>query len=164
MHPRGPHSQNDRDHHQGDGQGGHVAVLGEHDRDDDQGDQVVDHGDGEDEGAQAVREAASHDGQHPQRKRGVGRHRRAPARPARAGGVDEQVDRHRHHHPAQTGQHRQGQPAAVAQLAEVELAPGLQPDDEEEQVMSPSLTHWRRSWLMPPPPMRIDSVVCQTRL
>jgi hypothetical protein len=48
-------------------------------------------------------------------------------------GVDREVDRHRAGHAAERGQHGDRQPSALAQLAEVELALGLQPDDEEEE-------------------------------
>ena len=48
-------------------------------------------------------------------------------------GVEGQVDPDRHGHPAERGDHRQREPAALAQLAEVELASSLQPDDEEEE-------------------------------
>jgi hypothetical protein len=53
--------------------------------------------------------------------------RRCPAR------VEGQEDDDRHDHPAEAGQHRHRQAAALAQLAQVELPPGLQPDHEEEE-------------------------------
>ena len=37
------------------------------------------------------------------------------------------------------------------------------PTTKKNSAISPSLTQWRRSWVMPPPPIRIDSVVCHTR-
>ena len=44
-----------------------------------------------------------------------------------------QEDRDRDDHPADAGRNRQQQPPAVAQIAEIELAPRLKADDEEEQ-------------------------------
>ena len=68
------------------------------------------------------------------------RHRRPPAVRARAAGVERQVDRDRHDDAADRRQHRDREPAAFAQLAEIELALGLEADDEEEQRHQPSLT------------------------
>src|SRR6266480_1493658 len=47
--------------------------------------------------------------------------------------VDGQIDRDRDGHAAEAGENRQRQPAALAQLSDVELAPHLEPDDEEEK-------------------------------
>ena len=71
--------------------------------------------------------------QHAQREGGVGRHRDAPSVGRGMTGVDGQVDRDRDGHAAEGGENRQRQPAPLAQLADVELAPHLEPDDEEEE-------------------------------
>ena len=54
-----------------------------------------------------------------------------------AAGVEREVDRDRHAIPPSAGEHRDRQPPALAQLAEVELALGLEPDDEEEERHQP---------------------------
>ncbi len=51
---------------------------------------------------------------------------------------------------------------ALAQLPEVELALGLQADDEEENVIRPSLTQPRSCIEMPLSPIRIAGSVAQT--
>ena len=51
----------------------------------------------------------------------------------RTAGVEGEVDRDGDGHAADPGQERQREPPPLAQLAEVELAPRLQPDDEEEE-------------------------------
>ena len=56
---------------------------------------------------------------------------------ARAAGVEREVDRDRHHHPPDRGDHGDRQPLALAQLAHVHLALGLEPDDEEEERHQP---------------------------
>ena len=43
----------------------------------------------------------------------------------------------RDEHAGQPDQHRQREPAAHPQLAHIELAPRLQPDDQEEQCHQP---------------------------
>ncbi len=90
-------------------------------RDHDERRQVVGDRDGEDERAQALREAASDQCQHPQRESGVGRHRRAPSVRGAASGVEREVDRDRDDHPAERGCSGQRQPPAVAQVAEIEF-------------------------------------------
>ena len=114
-----------------------VHAAGEGNGDDDQRHQVVDDGHGEDEGAQAGGVARPDEREHPQRERGVGGHRRAPGAVRSPARVDRQEDGDRDDHPAQPGHDRQHQPAAVAQVAEVELAARLQADDEEEQRHEP---------------------------
>lgn len=75
----------------------------------------------------------------PARRGRVGRHRHAPTVRARSAVVDDQVDRHRDRHAHQTRGEWQHESAPLAQVAEVELAPGLQPDDEEEQRHQPAV-------------------------
>jgi len=151
-HPRG-HAQHqvdgavvhaaearDQDQHEdsqtdGQGDGGNRAREG--DRDHHQRHQVVDHRDREDERSQAVREPAADDRQHAERECGVGRHRGAPPARDRMGRIEGEVDRDRDHHPPEPGQERQQQTTAIAQLAEVELAAGFEPDHEEEERHQP---------------------------
>ena len=109
----------------------HFVAVG--DADHQQGDHVVDDDDRQHEATQAVGEARPDQRQHPQRERGVGRHRHPPAAGRVAAAVEGQVDRDRQRHAAERRQHRQGEAAALAQLADVELAPHLEPDDEEEE-------------------------------
>ena len=59
-----------------------------------------------------------------------------PCAPGVAGG-ERQVDQRRRDHPADRGDDRRGEPAALAQLPHVELAPDLEPDDEEEERHQP---------------------------
>ena len=107
-----------------------AAVGGD---DDEQRDDVVDDDDRQQEAAQPVGEARADEGQHAERERGVGRHRHPPPLGRALAGVEGEVDRDRDDHPADGRQHRQGEPAALAELADVELAPHLEPDDEEEE-------------------------------
>ena len=54
-------------------------------------------------------------------------------------GVDREVDRDRHDHPADAGQERQRDAPPLAQLAEVELTARLEPDHEEEERHQPGV-------------------------
>ena len=117
----------------------HADMTAVHQRDDDQPGQVVDHGEGEQVGADPVRQPAADQGQRAEREGGVGRHGHAPAVLGGQAGVDDQVDAGRHGHPGQPDQHRQGEPAAYPQLAHVELASRLQPDNEEVQGHQPGV-------------------------
>ena len=113
---------------------GQRDLLGVGDRDHEQRDQVVDDDEREQEHAQAVRAARADEREHPERERRVGRHRDAPAVRRVAAGVEREVDAAiGDRHPAERGEHRQRDAAALAQLAHVELAPRLQADDEEEE-------------------------------
>ena len=103
------------------------------DRDHEQRDDVVDHRDRQEIRTQAVREARAHEGEQPERECGVRRHRRSPAVDRVVARVDRQIDPHGHDHPGEPGQKRQCHAPPFAQLAEVELAPRLQPHHEEEE-------------------------------
>ena len=59
--------------------GSSADVAAVDDRDDQQRDDVVDDDDRQHEGAQAIGEARPDQREHPERERGVGRHRHAPA-------------------------------------------------------------------------------------
>ena len=59
----------------------------------------------------------------------------ADERPALNG----EVDGDRHRHAADPGEQRQREPPPLAQLAEVELAARLEPDDEEEERHQPAV-------------------------
>ena len=84
--------------------------------------------------AQPVEVARPDEREHAEREGGVGRHRDAPAVRGRSAGVDGEVDRDRHRpsrrSPASSGSVER---PPLAQLAQVELAPRLEPDDEEEE-------------------------------
>ena len=113
-----------------------LDALGVHGRDHQQRDQVVEHRDREQRDPQA-RAARRHQRQQPERERGVGRHRGAPAAGAFAAGVEGDVDEHGEPHAAERRAERGRDAPAVAQLADVELALGLEPDDEEEERHQP---------------------------
>ena len=102
-------------------------------RDHDQRDDVVDDGDRQQERAQPVGEARPDEREQAERERGVGRHRHPPPVRRRTAGIEREVDRDRAAMPAERREHRQREPAPLAQLAEVELAPRLEADDEEEE-------------------------------
>ncbi len=133
-HPR-------REYHREDAEpGGERApddVLAVEDGDDDECDEVVDDGECQEERPQPLGEAWPDDGEYTQREGGVGGHRDPPATRGRFPRVDRQVDQDGYGHPRQTGHDGQGEAAAFSQLAYVELAPGLQPDDEEEKRHQP---------------------------
>src|SRR6478736_5611203 len=103
------------------------------DRDHEERHDVVDDCDCEQEGAQAVREPGADERDQAERECCVSRHRRSPAMRRAMAGIQRQVDRHRHHHPADPCEERKEDSPPLAQLAEVELAPGLEPDHEEEE-------------------------------
>ena len=103
------------------------------DADHEQGDEVVHDHHCEHEHAQPVRAGAPDEREDAQRERRVGRHRRAPAGRPRPAGVEREVDQDRHRQPAEPGQQRQHRAASLAQVADVELAPCLEADHEEEE-------------------------------
>ena len=117
----------------------HLDVLAVDDRDDHQPGQVVDHREGEQVRADPVGQPAADQRQRAERERGVGGHRHAPGVHGGLPGVRDQEDDDRHGHAAQPDQQRQREPAPHPQLAHVELAPRLQPDDQEEQRHQPGV-------------------------
>ena len=121
--------------HRADGHGERRQVdgLAVDDGDDQQRDQVVDHGDGQDEGPERCREPRAENREDAEGEGGVRGHRRTPAVHGIAAAVDRQIDENRHDHAADAGEEGQHHPAPVAQFAHVELAPRLQPHDEEEE-------------------------------
>ena len=92
---------------------------------------VVRDREGQDEDAEAKRAAAAEERDHAERERGVGRDHDPPAlaRVAR----EREVGERGHDHPADRRRDRNADTAAVAELAHVELAADLEPDDEEEE-------------------------------
>jgi hypothetical protein len=102
-------------------------------RDDDERDEVVDDDDREHERAQALREAWADQGEQPERERRIGRHDRSPAVRGRAPRVEGKKESDRGRHPAHGREHRQGEATTFAEFAQVEFAPGLEPDDEEKE-------------------------------
>ena len=110
-----------------------MDVVGVDHGDDQQRHDVVDHEHGQQERADPVGDVVPDQDEEAQRQGRVGRHRDAPAVGAGAAGVDREVERDRHHHAEEAGSDGQEEPAAVPQVAEVDLAPRLQADDEEEE-------------------------------
>ena len=110
-----------------------VDVAAVHDRDDHDRGEVVHHGEGQQVAAQPFGLPRADQGQHAERERGVGGHRRTPAGRRRAARVHREEDRHRHHQAAEPRGQRHRHPAPLAQLAHVELAARLQPDHQEEE-------------------------------
>ena len=54
-------------------------------------------------------------------------------------GVEEEIDRDGHRHAADPGEQGQSEPSSLAQLAEIELPPCLEPEDEEEERHPPAV-------------------------
>ena len=95
--------------------------------------QVIDDRDRQQERAHPIRKPRPGEGQHPQGERGVRGHRGAPAVGRGTAGVQGQVNRDRHQQAAQPGHDRERKPLPFPQLTHVELAAGLQAEDEEEK-------------------------------
>ena len=114
-----------------------VDRLGVDEDDDPERGEVVDDDQGEEEDPQPGGAARRRQGEGAERQRRVGRHRHPPAVGAVAAAVDQQVDRDRRGDAAERRRRRDPDPGPLAQLAEVELALGLEPDDEEEQRHQP---------------------------
>src|SRR5918996_2421567 len=91
----------------------------------------------EHEGPQPGREAAADEREQPEGKRGVGRHDDPPPRARVAPGGEREVDHYGKEHPADRREHGHARTAAVAELAHVELATHLEPEDEEEERHQP---------------------------
>src|SRR4051794_35739217 len=87
--------------------------------------------------AVSVETAARRPAEPAPRPRGRGGGPGGPAAPPPGGAppavVEGEVGARRAHHPAERGDDGDGEPAALAQLPQVELALGLEADDEEEQ-------------------------------
>jgi hypothetical protein len=101
--------------------------------DNDEREDVVDHDQREDERPQTVRKTLPHEREQAEREGRVGRHRDAPAVRGRTTHVEGKVDGDRRRHPADRGQQRQREPSSLSQLAQVELAPCLESQYEEEE-------------------------------
>ena len=82
---------------------------------------------------QALRHAAAGQRKQPERQRGVGGHRDPPALRGRAAQVEREVDRDRHAHPGDSSDHGQRQAPPLAQVSDIEFAPRLQAEHEEEE-------------------------------
>ena len=68
-----------------------------------------------------------------ERQRRIRRHRGAPGVRAVPPGVHSGEDQNRHQHSAESGEHRDGEALALAQLPGIELPLRLEADDEEEE-------------------------------
>ena len=106
-------------------------------RDDGERDHVVDDEHGDEEDAEPLGVERSGQGQGSERERGVGRHRRAPPVLGWLTRVDDQEQGHRDEHPGDAGGQRQHGTTPLPQLADVELPPRLETDDEEEERHQP---------------------------
>jgi hypothetical protein len=106
-------------------------------RDHDERDHIVDDRECEHERAQTEGASAAHECEQAECECGVGRHRRAPAVHRRAAGIEREEDRNGHDHPADASGERDLDTPPVTQLAQVELAPSLETDHEEEQRHQP---------------------------
>ncbi len=138
-------------------------VVAVEDSDDRERGQVVHHGEGEQEGPHPVRGPRPDQGEHAERERGVGGHRRAPAVRRRPPGVDDEEDGDRHDHPAEA------RPASgIASRRRSRSSPrsnsrrASSPTTRKKNVIRPLFTQPCRSWEMPALPRRIDSR-CPTR-
>ncbi len=118
--------------HEREQQPGPVDLLGVEERDDEDRPDVVRDRECREEHLQGVGNPRPQQGQHAQRERDVGRHRHAPARRARATGVQRDVDRRRNDHAADRGDNRQRGATKRGQLADDELTLDLESNDEEE--------------------------------
>ena len=121
------------------GQRHHVDRVAVDERDHDKREQVVRDDDRNHERSQAVRSPPADQREQSQRERRVGRHRDAPALSGRAPEVQREVDPRRCAHAADRRQQREHEPPALAKVAEVELAPRLQTQHEEEQRHQPTV-------------------------
>ena len=116
-----------------------VDRLAVDDRDHDQREQVVHDHDREHERPQPVRNAPAEDVEQPEREGGVGGHCDAPPLRGRAAEVEREVDPHRGAHAADRRQHREHEAPPLAKVAEVELAPRLETQHEEEERHQPAV-------------------------
>ena len=73
------------------------------------------------------------DVEQPEREGRVRRHRDAPPLRGRAAEVEREVDPHRGAHPADRRQHREHEAPPLAKVAQIELAPRLEAQHEEEE-------------------------------
>ena len=113
--------------------------LGVDGRDDDERDDVVHHDDREHERPQPIGKTRADERQQAEREGRVGRHGDPPAARGRAAGVEGEIDADGRRHPADPGQQRQREPPPLPQLAQVELPPRLEADDEEEERHQPAV-------------------------
>jgi hypothetical protein len=99
------------------------------DCDHEQSAEVVDDGEREQEDAQPGGSARGEQRERTEGESRVGRHRRPPGVRTGSARVEREVDRDGHRHPTNRSDHRRSEPSPLAQLADVELALGLEPDD-----------------------------------
>lgn len=81
--------------------------------------------------------AATHEREHAEGEGRVGGHDHAPAARRVASRGEGEIDHDREQHPAERRERRHCGAPAVAELAHVELAPHLEPDDEKEERHQP---------------------------
>ena len=138
---QGPRDQDRREQPAGGEQGRDADRLGVDGGDDDQGEDVVDNGHGEDERPQAVGNAVPEDGQQTQGERGVRRHRDAPAPGRRLPDVEGEVDGDGHRHPTDRCHHRQGETAPRSRSSpRSNSRRASRPTTKKKKVIRPLLT------------------------
>jgi hypothetical protein len=138
-HAEGAHDEDSSEHAQGGEQRRNLDLLCIDRRDYDEREEDVYHDQREDERPQAVRKTPPHEREQAERESRVGRHRDAPAVHGRSTHVEGEVDGDCSRHPADRGQQRQREPSSLSQLAQVELAPCLEPQHEEEECHQPAV-------------------------
>ena len=147
-HPRGDgeHSEDDgvleaplngdaeeRDRHDGRDEPRQREAVAVEDRDDRDGDEVVDDREGEQERTQRRRQVRADDGEHRQRERDVGGRRDRPPLRAVATGIDGGVDESGDGDAAHGRDDGNRRSRGVLEIADDELVLELEADDEEEQ-------------------------------
>ena len=116
----------------GDGERKEREMVRVHRGDDEQRHEVVEDRERQQADAQA-RAAGSDQREHAEREGGVGRHGGSPALRPVAAGVEGQEDQDRQRHASHRRDQRDRDAPPLAQLPHVELALGLEPEDQEEE-------------------------------
>ncbi|CAB4873916.1 unannotated protein [freshwater metagenome] len=124
---------------QGKREPGELEVVGVEDRDDADCAEVVDHGQGQEEGTEGDRQPPADDGKDGQGKGDIGRHRDAPAgrQPPGHRGVEHQEDERRNDHAAERGRDRHGGARGPGKRPDHELVLEFEADHEEEHGEQP---------------------------
>ena len=100
---------------------------------------VVDDREREDEAAQSFGSVLAEEGEQAKGEGSIGRHRHAPTVRRCPACVDRQVEPDGAHHPAESREHGKDDPGTLSELADVEFAARLEPDDKEEEAHEPAV-------------------------
>ena len=130
---RGRHPQEHRLHRRGIGEGDHQ-----------QPEHIVDRREGQQHRAHGRRQSRREHRDDRQAERGIHRRHHAPAMRGRRTPVERQIDRHRHHQPADRARHRKQRGLARRERSLDEFALHLRPDDQEEQRHQQVVDPFRR--------------------